>query len=731
MQKVELLAPAGDIETLRVAILAGADAVYIAGKNFGARQFAPNFTDEELAEAVIYAHQRKAKVYVTVNTIVYESEFLMVQSYINYLYKIKVDALIIQDLGLLYYVRSNFPDFEVHASTQMNIFNEAGLKLLKALGVKRVVLAREVSLDEISKFTDQGIEIETFVHGAICFCASGNCLLSYSIGKRSGNRGMCAQPCRKKYTLFENNRALTKKESLMSMKDLLTIDNIDELIDAKITSFKIEGRMKSKEYVYVAVRSYRLAIDAYYKGLAFDTIDAKKQMALTFNRTFTKGYIKNDTNDNLTNWHDVNHQGTLIGKVVGQKKDYIEILLTDNLMVGDAIRIKAKDEVGFYVQKMYLDQNAIKKAYQGMKIAIFIKLPPVINHLVYLTKSYAISDEVKNYVREEHIKIPLYGVLTLKLNQKPTLAINDRQHFIQVELETKLTNLINKPQNDAFYIQKLNKLKDTVYYFDKLVIDSDQKAFISLKDLNQLRRMAIDKITTTRLNNIKKEAKLLDLPPKSFIKDSPSFEAIVHTKDQYEVCKSFGINTIYTDFLSKQVNLSRLAKASSPNALVHNLGQLNVDVSASPYFNIVNSYAINLLKNLNVKKIYLSPEITEAEIKLLNLPRISANVGLNIYGKTDVMISKHCIIAKAKKYTNKSCGECLGNKYSLKDEYENDYQIFTEPSDGCNNRIIDYKKVDLIPKIDDLIKLGVNLFLLTFTDEKKDEVIKVLSKIKR
>ena len=264
MKRVELLAPAKDLYTAKVAIEAGANAVYLGGKSFGARFFATNLENEDLKEAVLFAHTRGAKVYVTVNTIVYQSEWNQLIEYLDYLSKIDVDAIIVQDLGVLYYVRSKYPHMEVHASTQMNIYNERGLEILNHLGVKRVVLARETSLEMIKKLKNQEIELEVFVHGALCFCASGNCLMSYAIGNRSGNRGKCAQPCRKTYTLYENQTKISATAALMSMKDLCTIQEIDKLIEAGITSFKIEGRMKSAEYVYTTVKAYKKAIDAYY-----------------------------------------------------------------------------------------------------------------------------------------------------------------------------------------------------------------------------------------------------------------------------------------------------------------------------------------------------------------------------------------------------------------------------------------------------------------------------------
>ena len=217
---MEILAPCGNIEILKAAIQAGCDAVYISGKNFGARKFAPNFTNEEIIEAVRYAHLRCVKVYVTINTIVYDHEFNELDSYLKFLDEILVDAVIVQDLGVVHYIRKNYPNIIIHASTQMNVHNVIGAKKLLELGIKRVVLARETDIDTVKEIISTGIEVEVFAHGALCYSYSGQCLMSYSIGGRSGNRGECAQPCRKKYTLYENGEKISNECSLLSMKDL-------------------------------------------------------------------------------------------------------------------------------------------------------------------------------------------------------------------------------------------------------------------------------------------------------------------------------------------------------------------------------------------------------------------------------------------------------------------------------------------------------------------------------
>lgn len=731
MKRVELLAPAKDLYTAKVAIEAGANAVYLGGKSFGARFFATNLENEDLKEAVLFAHTRGAKVYVTVNTIVYQSEWNQLIEYLDYLSKIDVDAIIVQDLGVLYYVRSKYPHMEVHASTQMNIYNERGLEILNHLGVKRVVLARETSLEMIKKLKNQEIELEVFVHGALCFCASGNCLMSYAIGNRSGNRGKCAQPCRKTYTLYENQTKISVTAALMSMKDLCTIQEIDKLIEAGITSFKIEGRMKSAEYVYTTVKAYKKAIDAYYDKIPMMHIDDEVlKMKMVFNRQFTKGYLLNEKNSLFTNIDHVNHQGIVIGKIIRCDSKKIEIKLSSDLTKQDALRINTPSGIGFYVQKMFVDgvERTNARANEIVKIPIGVK--NALGKEVLKTKSADLSVEVKKFMLKEHIKIPLYGKFYLKIGQQAKLIVTDNKNTVEVVTDSVLNHYSNHPQNDIFYINSLNKLGDTPFYFANISIDTDQKAFISLKELNHLRKKAIHDLIEKRNSKGVAQYHPFIVEQNKYFKFAPTFEAIVHTEEQYQICKKYGIQTIYTDYPSSMMTVSRFLLKNQRNHMIHNVGHIEKNNVASPYFNIVNKQAIECIKNLGISKIYLSYELDLTQIKLLDLNKVEANIGIPIYGKMDMMVFKHCMIAKAKGYIKKSCQQCWNNMYDLEDEYHNKFRLFPNPTDDCTLRLINDKPIDLINQIDLFKKEGINLYLLTFTTENCDETEKILKRLK-
>ncbi len=326
----ELLAPAGSPEAFRAAVAAGADAVYLSGKRFGARKFAQNFTDEEIEEAINFAHGRDVCVYVTINTLIHDRELANIGKYLLWLYSIGVDAVLIQDCGVAALARRIVPELPLHASTQITIHNSAGVLWAAGQGFSRVVLARELSIREITRIADEtegsGIGLEVFAHGALCYCYSGQCLLSSVIGGRSGNRGMCAQPCRKPYSMVTGQpdkfgRPTSLQDLalpdrfLLSPKDLCTFENLRELVDSPVISLKIEGRMKSPEYVAMVVSEYRRELDAIGNGEPRDTKNALQDLYLAFNRGFTKGHLFEKRHAALMGRDASDNRGLYIGKV--------------------------------------------------------------------------------------------------------------------------------------------------------------------------------------------------------------------------------------------------------------------------------------------------------------------------------------------------------------------------------------------------------------------------------
>ncbi|MCE7697726.1 MAG: U32 family peptidase [Methanobacterium paludis] len=365
----ELLAPAGSMEALKAAVNAGADAVYLSGKRFGARHYAANFEDEEIEGAVSYAHLHGVKVQVTVNTLIKDSELQDVAEYLLWLYKIGVDAVIIQDLGVASICREMVPNLDMHASTQMTIHNFEGVKWAAEFGFKRVVLAREVGVQDIKRISEKlneelkadkssSIELEVFGHGALCYSYSGQCLMSSFIGGRSGNRGMCAQPCRKPYDFIvgekdefgrpQNTRVMPLKEHyLLSTRDLSVYKHLNQISKAHVNSIKIEGRMRSPQYVAIVVGIYRKAIDSMKREKWKPTDEDVSKLKLAFNRGFTEGYMMNARRGSLMARDGPSNRGLYVGDVVGYKKSGEVVVKIKNPIIpqkGDGIVFKSLNQ---------------------------------------------------------------------------------------------------------------------------------------------------------------------------------------------------------------------------------------------------------------------------------------------------------------------------------------------------------------------------------------------------
>lgn len=340
--KCELLAPAGGMKQLIAAVENGADAVYMGGHSFNARINADNFTAEEMKRGIEYAHIRNVKVYITVNTLFKDEELEAGLEYAGQLYEMGADALIIQDLGFGSIVRAALPDFPLHLSTQASIYNVRGIKKAAELGYERVVPARELSLEEIRQLADTGTDIEIFVHGAMCFCYSGQCQMSRTIGGRSGNRGLCAQPCRLAYSLDG------REGYHLSPKDMCTVDRLGEFAEAGVSSFKVEGRMKSAEYVAQVTSVYRKYLNMYYEtgGIAVDEAD-RRALEQIFNRGgFTQGYLDKNPGRDFLSGDIPKHRGVYIGRVLEKNGQIVRIKTNEDISNGDGIEIHDKNITG-------------------------------------------------------------------------------------------------------------------------------------------------------------------------------------------------------------------------------------------------------------------------------------------------------------------------------------------------------------------------------------------------
>lgn len=371
MKKVELLAPAGDLEKLKMAVIYGADAVYIGGESFGMRTASKNFTFQEMLEGVQFCHDRGKKIYVTLNIIPHNDDFEGLEEYLKYLAEIKVDAVIVADPGMLMMVKQHIPQMEIHLSTQANNTNLYSARFWYQQGVKRIVIARELSFDEIKQFRKEipkDMEIEAFVHGAMCISYSGRCLMSNYMTGRDANRGACAHPCRWKYSIVEEKRPgeyfpIEEDESgtyIFNSKDLCMIDSIQEIIESGIDSLKLEGRVKTSYYVATVVRAYRIAIDSYYadpQNYSFDKnlLDELKKASY---RDFTHGFYTGKPDSDAQNYGSSSYirNYDFVGVVSEQKDNLTQIEVRNRIFAGDEVEIispNSKDVAYATIQSMY------------------------------------------------------------------------------------------------------------------------------------------------------------------------------------------------------------------------------------------------------------------------------------------------------------------------------------------------------------------------------------------
>ena len=611
----------------------------------------------------------------------------------------------------------------------MNIYDKEASLLLKKIGIKRVVLARETSLEQVKAIAKTGIEVEVFAHGALCYCASGNCLMSFAIGKRSGNRGTCAQPCRKKYCLVENNSKISEDCSLLSMRDLNTINYIDQLIEANVASLKIEGRMKSKEYVYAVVKNYRKRIDDYYNNKK-NVIDEKviDELSVAFNRKFTKGYLFNENNNLLTNIQTVNHQGIVIGKVINVVGNSFDVKLSKELLLKDAIRVVGESDYGFVVNKMLVNHKEVNYAKPNEVVRLTANAKITKDSIVLKTQSAQLQTETVRLLNNPKKYIEINAKLTIKYANKMQLTIFNKQNSVTVETIT-LEMLAEKPVSLDFIKERFDKFKDTPFYLNKLIIDYDGKCYFSVKDLNEIRKLAINKFTDEVLKYQRVNSKIVLPDSHNFEKGDLTIEIIANNKDQYNICKELGFNNIYTDYNSDMKNLSRLNYNANEFGLINNLSQINNGSTTSIYFNIVNKKAVSFLNRFNVRTVYLSNELNYEQLKSM-LPIYNMNIGVQIYGRYDLMISKHCFVSKIKGASDKNCHKCLNNHYEIIDEYNNHFPVILNPNDLCSLRIVNNKVLNNLNMIEKYISLGINHFMIIFTTETKEEITEVLKKVK-
>ena len=715
----ELLAPAGNMEALIAAISNGCDAIYLGMQKFGARAYSSNFDFESLKEAISYAHLRNVKIYVTMNTIVFENEIEAMKQQMHQLNEIGVDAIIVADLAAFDYLVNNFADMEAHCSTQMGIDDLDGTLLFKELGAKRIVLSREVPIEKVKEIKKIAqIPLEIFVHGALCVSYSGNCLMSGLIGYRSGNRGRCVGSCRKEYEIIDKttNDALGKNY-ILSTKDLNTIDYIDDL--KEIDSLKIEGRMKEPAYVANVVSRYRRALD--YKI----TEEDKTNLSKTFNRTFTKGYLFHEDKKDITNILRPNNYGYEIGKISNIVKGMYEIKLTRPLNQNDIIRISHNNEdIVLTVVKLYdKEGKLINRANDVGYIKIKEKLSK--DDVVYLTKDYLYYKELESSLEKEFKRFNLDIKVNAQPNSKLIIEAEGLGFNYLYEGEDILSEAINNPTTKEQVIKQFSRLNDTIFELNNVIYE-ECNVFIPAKLLNVARREIVQALYELKLNSKKKSIKALKAKEKiSFTPREPYFTASVTSKEQYDACVSCGIKEIYFDNTVRRNQNDY--KEKEGQLLIGGYGGIYHYRKTNPFvtdysLNVVNSDSCYELFKLGAKRVTLSYELNKTQIEDLISSYYEKNDGypaleMIVYGRAPMMFSKYCPLKKMNQ-----CGSCKTRSYELKDEHGT-FPIITH--DDCTTTILNGKILNLLDEVQNIE--AVEAFRLNFTVESKEQVIETIN----
>lgn len=773
-KNVELLAPAGNMECLHAAVKAGADAVYLGAGHFNARRGADNFSLENLAEACDYAHLRGVKIYLTLNTVVLPSELPDALELARQAYRCGVDAFIVQDIGISIELSRIMPDVEVHVSTQMNIHDEDGLRAAAALGATRVTLARELSLAEIARLhelaEELGVELESFAHGALCICYSGQCFMSSLVGGRSANRGRCAQACRLPYEL--HNRALRKTldapgEHLLSPKDLCTANLIPELLHAGVASLKIEGRMKSPEYVQAVVGVYRAVIDRVEAAIDRDGIDSvvasdapelrasEEEMNVlseAFSRGFTTAYLKGKRGNEIMSYGRPNNRGVFVGRVAKVREGLVFIDPETELHVGDLIEFWTNR--GHFVHTI----GEFKTDRAGR---VFF---PVERAVGKGDRVFRVRNAEAAFVDDDKLpSVTVRARAEIRIGQPAlltfTVASGDASVTVEgPEVEAARTKAITEEE----VREHIDRMGTTPFYLSSLEIDLDEGVGMGFSMLHKLRARAAEELQETILAHYHAR-KLERTPSRAFApvvrKGWCKVAALATNPACARAAKRAGADLIYVPAANyrrgeaviagqlsdtaeqagypKQCipvlptvsqmfdegkrngfDIWKRVKADKP-VMVENLGQLlhatemGAAPEVGPHIPVTNKLDLQAMADLGAQRVWLSPELSLVQIEELG-DMAPMPLGLTIMGQTELMVTEHCLLM-SQGPCNQKCAECARRKspHYLKDRKGYEMPVITD----CTGRSHLYNAVqmDVAHLMPEIIGAGVSTVLVDTT----------------
>ena len=778
--RVEILAPAGSMECLKAAIAAGADAVYTGGALFGARAYAHNLTEEELLEAIDYVHLHGRRLYLTVNTLIKDREMeKQMYDYLLPYYRQGLDAVIVQDIGLFRFIRKHFPDLPIHASTQMTLTGVDGAKFLEKEGAQRIVTSRELSMAEVKKIADETeLEIESFVHGALCYCYSGQCLFSSFIGGRSGNRGQCAQPCRLLYQTPEAKRP----QYLLSLKDICTLELIPEMIESGIYSFKIEGRMKKPEYAAAVAFQYRKYADLYlkyyeecpagedpaaYAMKKYRVCEEDRQMLLDlYNRGgFHTGYYHTQNGREMVSLNRPNHAGVPAVKVLAKKGRTVTAKAMTDLSPQDIIELPMRR--GREKADNYTCKDAVRKG-MNVQIPVFADTPFKRDEIWMRTRNSTLIDTLREEFVNGKIKERICGTFRLYPQETATLTVKCRDAEITVAGE-KAQEALSQPMSRERIEKQLRKTGNTEFEFSFLKVEIGEKVFLPMQSLNELRREALETLEKVICEKYRRSGEVKD-PEEDTIELSMEEEVLsgwtasVRTAEQMEVIlEEEAIGRIYVDCTmfpriwekdsyvewitkvhaaGKEIYLvmpyifrertrkqyeaayNRIFGAGWDGILIANYESfafLKEHGYTGRIMTDYNLYEFNqesrkFWKEKGVFEFTAPVELTERELQDLRVK----DGEVIVYGYLPMMISAGCI-----QKTTRGCLKKSGQT-TITDRYRNPFVVKNE-CDYCYNILYNYVPLYLGDRMEEVYQIGPGRIRLMFTTERQQEVRQILS----
>ena len=768
--RVELLAPAGSYESMMAAYKAGADAVYLGGTRFGARAFADNLDTERMKEAIDYAHLRGKKLYLTVNTLLKQKEIEEVYDYLLPFYKEGLDAVIVQDFGVFQMVKESFPGMDLHASTQMTVTGVKGAQWLFERGASRVVTARELSLEEIQKIHEQvPVEIESFVHGALCFCYSGQCLLSSMIGGRSGNRGRCAQPCRLPYQLYENGKKISKDDHpyLMSPKDMCTLDIIPELIESGIYSFKMEGRMKKPEYTAGITAIYRKYIDRYLEyGQQKYQVSSEDRSSLMdlYNRGgFSLGYYRQHNGREMMSMERPNHWGTEAAKAVVSEKN-VKWKALEDLHAQDVLELREKKEA---CPEITLTQHVKSGSVFSLKTG---RIKVNKSSVLYRTRNAELLGRIKKEYMDTPYKVPVEGELTLKKDMPIKLkATCGKCSVLVTGKEAEAAQ--KRPSTEDEVRRQISKLGQTDFQWSNLKIQMDEQIFVPVQELNELRRNMADTLKKELLEvYVRKEPsaqKKITIVEGKKEKNIPELTAEIQTSEQlrailfFDEIKRVYINSLRYDskesflmqaekdiakchekekdcwyvmpwiFREEKRNYFRQGKEVQETLkhfdgiLVKNLEEIEYlqkieyggKIALDQNMYIWNQEALKFWEQESIEWMTLPVELTEQEMKALNF----AKKELIVYGYTPLMVTAQC-------FQKNTTGCSKTRKVLQLHDRKNKHFFIKNDCSFCYNILYNSAVTDLADLGKTVRLIAPESVRLSFTTESTEQVKAVLER---